>query len=216
MFKRMRLLAAVVGGLVTLTAPAPAGATTFDDLAFMTFSGRVQVPGAMLDAGTYRFRLTNPSTDRNVIQVLSHDGSIVYAMFHTMPDARLNATDEPAVTWKETPVGVPPAIRSLFYGGEHSGYEFVYPAGWNARAEEPMLPQPPITFAPIAAAPVVAAEAAPVEAAPAFAEPMAEPAAEAAPAELPRTASLVPLVALTGTLAVVIGLGIGLLPRHES
>src|SRR4029077_10537385 len=104
-------------------------------------------------AGTYRFRLTNPNTDRNVIQVLSHDGSVVYAMLHTVPTSRTVVTKESTVTFRETPAGVPPEVKALFYGGEHSGYEFMYPK--REAVVKEVRPQPPITFAPIAAATVV-------------------------------------------------------------
>jgi hypothetical protein len=107
----------------------PARAETIDKLTYLTFSKPVQVPGATLDAGTYRFRLTNPETSRNVLQVLSRDGYTVYAMFHTIPDRRSTMTSESTVTFRETPAGIPPAVKSLFYGGELRGYEFVYPKG---------------------------------------------------------------------------------------
>src|SRR5512144_3044353 len=119
----------VAAAPLTLMAPAPARALTYDKLAYLTFTAPVQIPGATLSAGTYRFRLANPDTSRNVLQVLSNDGAIVYAMFHTIPDIRSSVTDDPAVTFRETPAGVPLAMRSLFYGGEYSGYEFVYPRG---------------------------------------------------------------------------------------
>ena len=72
--------------VVALTAPTPASGVTFDKLAYLTFNTPVQVPGATLSAGTYRFHLTNADTSRNVLQVLSNDGSIVFAMFNTIPD----------------------------------------------------------------------------------------------------------------------------------
>lgn len=210
----------VVAGLVATMTAAPLRAETIDKLTFLTFSGNVQVPGVKLDAGTYRFRLTNPNTDRNVVQVLSHDGSIVYAMLHTMPTSRTVVTDDSTVTFRETPAGVPPEIKALFYGGEHSGYEFMYPKGEPAVTAE-LWPQPPITFAPIAPAMAESsarAEAAAPEAAfapepaeSAAVEPAAEP--QAAPAELPKTASPVPLVALGGLASLIVGFGAGLLRK---
>lgn len=205
----------LVAGLMTTMAPAPVSAYTYDKLTSMTFSRPVQIPGAMLDAGTYQFRLTNPDTSRNVLQVLSHDGSTVYAMFHTIPDIRMNATDEPMVTFKEMPVGVAPAVQSLFYGGELNGYEFVYPSGWPIMTAK-VPPQQPITYAltPAAAVPEVIAEPEPavIEAEP-VAKPVEEALPQAAPAELPRTASPVPLVALGGLASLVMGLGVGLFRR---
>lgn len=215
MSRLIALSSIVAAGLMTTMTPAPAGALTYDKLATMTFNGPVQIPGVMLNAGTYRFRLANPDTSRNVLQVLSDDGSTVYAMFHTTPDWRMNVTEDPVMTFKETPAGVPPAVNSLFYGGERNGYAFVYPSGWPIMTAA-LAPQPEITYAPITAAvtPEAVAEPEPVLA-PA-AEPVAELAAESVAepvAELPRTASPVPLVALGGFTSLVLGL-VGLLRRH--
>ena len=210
----------VVAGLVAMTTAAPIRANTIDKLTFLTFSGAVQIPGVKLDAGTYRFRLANPYGERNVIQVLSHDGSTVYAMFHTMPDSRMTVTDNSTVTFRETPAGVPPAVKSLFYGGEHRGYEFVYPKGWPINVAEVVPPQPEIKFAPTPAPPVTEsessarAEAAPEpEPAPAQAAPAAPAAEPQAPAELPKTASPVPLVALGGLASLIVGFGAGLIRK---
>jgi hypothetical protein len=213
----------VVAGLMAAMASAALSAETIDKLTYLTFSGSLQVPGVRLDAGTYRFRLADPNTGRNVIQVLSHDGSTVYAMFHTIPDSRATATEESTVTFRETPAGVPPAIKSLFYGGEHRGYEFVYPKGGPV-VTAGFSPQPEITFAPIPA-PAVTVSSAKAEPTPELAptpEPAesveAEPAAEpqAPQPELPRTASPVPLVTLGGFASLIVGLGAGLIRRFVS
>jgi hypothetical protein len=207
-----RLLSIVAVGLTAALTAAPLGAETFDKLTYLTFSGNVQIPGARLIAGTYRFRLANPETGRNVIQVLSYDGSTVYSMFHTTPDSRMTVTAESTVTFNETPVGVPPAIKSLFYGGEHRGYEFVYPKGGPDLT--PQLPprQPEITYTPTAAPTETAAVARtepPVETA---AITSTESAAEQpAVVELPHTASPVPLVALGGLASLILGLGANLI-----
>ena len=118
----------VAAALLTFATPA-APQYSFDKLAYLTFSAPVQVPGATLSAGRYRFRLTNAASSRNVMQVLSNDGVTVYGMFNTVQDRRRLITDETAVTFRETPTGAAPAIKSLFYSGEHEGYEFVYPKG---------------------------------------------------------------------------------------
>lgn len=120
---------AVVAAAVLALATPAAPQYSFDKLAYLTFSAPVQVPGATLSAGSYRFRLTNAASSRNVMQVLSNDGVTVYGMFNTVEDRRRLITDDPAVTFRETPAGAAPAIKSLFYGGEHRGYEFVYPNG---------------------------------------------------------------------------------------
>ena len=209
---RILLTGVVAIALMTVAAPAPASGITNDKLAYLTFSAPVQVPGVILDAGRYRFRLTNSETSRNVVQVLSGDGSIVYAMFNTILDHRTQLTADPFVTFRETPADVPPAVKSLFYGWESLGYEFVYPGGpimTVARAEapetavvtEPWMPAAPVlepTAEEPAPAPEPAVEAAPVE-------PVAPP-IEPAPAELERTATPLPLIALGGAAALLAGL----------
>jgi hypothetical protein len=204
-------------------APAPANAitSTYDKTAYLTFTAPVQVPGITLNAGTYWFRLTNPETSRNVLQVLSNDGSIVYAMFHTIPDRRTMLTEEAVVSFRETPEGAAPAVKSLFYGGEYRGYEFVYPKGVPNMIFE-FRPQPDITYAeiPAVAVPEPVAEAGPVPEPviePVVEPPVApveEPVQEAAP-ELPRTASPLPFLALGGVTSLLTGLGFGLMRRPK-
>jgi hypothetical protein len=216
---RLFVSGVVVATLIAVMTPAPAGAITYDKLAYLTFSAPVQVPGVTLYAGTYRFRLANPDTSRNVLQVLSNDGATVYAMFHTFPDRRVETTEEPTVSFRETPVGVPPAVKTLFYGGEHRGYEFVYPEGGPIMIAE-AAPQPEITYTPYPAAavpePIAEPEAEPV--AEPVVEPVVEPAAEPIPqpepVELPRTASPLPFVALGGLTSLLAALGLGLLRRR--
>ena len=118
----------VAAALLTFVTPA-APQETVDKLAYLTFSGPVQVPGATLNAGRYRFHLANAVGSRNVMQVLSNDGSTTYAMFNTVDARRQAITDDTSVTFRETPAGAPPAIKALFYGGLREGYEFVYPKG---------------------------------------------------------------------------------------
>jgi hypothetical protein len=133
-----------------LAMAAPARAETIDKLTYLTFSAPVHVPGATLDPGTYRFRLANPETTRNVLQVLSRDGYTVYAMFHTIPDRRSMMTSESTVTFRETPAGAAPEVKSLFYGGELRGYEFVYPKDSLLTMPATTLQQTEVTFTPSA------------------------------------------------------------------
>jgi hypothetical protein len=211
-----RLFASVVvaAALTALTMPAPASGMTYDKLAYMAFSAPVQIPGATLAPGVYRFHLANPDTSRNVLQVLSNDGAVVYAMFHTIPDGRTVVTEEPAVTFRETPAGVPPAVRSLFYGGEYRGYEFVYPEGGPNMIPE-VVAQPEVTYTPMppAAEPVIEPAVEPEAVPEPVVEQLPEPAPEA-PVELPRTASPLPFAAVGGLGALLAGLGLGLLRRR--
>ena len=108
-------------------APANASAQTADKRTYFTFSGPVDMPGVALPAGRYVFRLANPDTSRNVIQVASADGKRVFGMFHAYPADRSTASNDAEVRFLEASAGQPPAIKTWWYPGERTGYEFVYP-----------------------------------------------------------------------------------------
>ena len=158
MSRSSTFIGVLAASFIAAMTPTPAAAIPYDNLTYLTFSGPVQIPGVTLDAGTYRFRLGNADSGRNVIQVLSHDGSAVYSMFQTIPDSRRTITDETVVSFMETPAGVAPAVKSLFYGGEYHGYQFVYPKGEPNLLAPPEWPQPAISYTPLAVAPVTAGE----------------------------------------------------------
>jgi len=91
-----------------------------------TFSAPVAVPGVTLPAGQYLFRVAD-TTSRNVVQVLSGDGTKPLAQFFAMRATRPQPAEEPEVRFMETGPGMPAAIRTWWYPGETAGYEFVYP-----------------------------------------------------------------------------------------
>ena len=68
---------------LALLAPGLASAQPADKRTYFTFSGPVEMPGVALPAGQYEFRLANPDSSRNVIQVSSRDGKKSYGLFAT-------------------------------------------------------------------------------------------------------------------------------------
>lgn len=126
---RTMLLACSLGLLLPLFVSYvhALGVGRFDQLSYMTFSQPVALPGVTVPAGEYIFRLPSRNTSRMVLQVLSKDGSQVYAMFHTRPTSRSEATAEPTVIFHESAAGAPRPIRAWFYAGERFGMEFAYP-----------------------------------------------------------------------------------------
>ncbi len=125
---KAKLLGSVYA-LATLAvlAPGMASAQPADKRTFFTFSGKVEMPGVALPAGKYEFRIINPDTSRNVIQVRSGDGKKNFGLFATHSAQRVTAADEAEVRFLEAGAGAPPAIKTWWYPGERTGYEFVYP-----------------------------------------------------------------------------------------
>jgi len=104
-----------------------------DKKTFFTFSGPVEIPGQVLPAGTYVFKLLDSTSATNVVRVFNNDETRLIGTFLTIFDYRMQVPEEPLVRFTERPAGSPPAIKSWFYPGNNYGNEFVYP---KARAIE--------------------------------------------------------------------------------
>jgi len=185
-----------------------------------TFTDPVQIPGQVLPAGTYVFRLLDSPADRHVVQIFDENGQHLITTVLAIPDYRLEPKGRTVMMFAERAGGNPDAIKEWFYPGDNFGQEFVYPKG-----QELQTAQATVTYTPMApavvdtpvAAPVetvapAAETAAPVEEAPQAAQPeqqpqtppVAAPAPEEAtpapaePESLPKTGSELPLIGLLG------------------
>ena len=116
--------AALVGGLLFVTAAASI-AQPLDKRVIFSFSAPVTLPGRTLPTGTYLFRVATPN--RNVIQVLSPDGTKVYGTFFAISAHRNVVPEKPEVRFMETASSMPHAVRTWWYPGDSTGFEFIYP-----------------------------------------------------------------------------------------
>ena len=123
--KILRIISGL-GLLIGLVASL-ATADTVDKRTFFTFNRPIALPGVTLPAGQYLFRIANPNTEADVVQVLSADGKTPYATLFAIPDERPDASNEPEVRFMETGKDEPSAIKAWWYPGETTGYEFIYP-----------------------------------------------------------------------------------------
>jgi LPXTG-motif cell wall-anchored protein len=111
-------------GLLPVT---PASADEWNKKTVLTFSQPFEIPGHVLPAGTYTFKLADTLSDRHIVQIFNADGSTLIATVMTIPDYRLKTTTETVIRFNEVPLGAPEAIRAWFYPGNSVGQEFVYP-----------------------------------------------------------------------------------------
>src|SRR4029453_16009840 len=126
MLRHVVLLACSVA-LLACVMETPSTAQPLDKRTLFTFSGPVSMPGVTLPSGQYLFRLANPESGRNVVQVLNAEGTKLYGMFFAMRAERFEPASTPEVRFMETAAGMTAAIKTWWYPGERSGYEFVYP-----------------------------------------------------------------------------------------
>jgi hypothetical protein len=111
----------------TLALPTAVMADDWDQATKLTFSDSVEVPGQVLPAGTYWFKLADADSDRNIIQIWNADRTHLVTTILAIPDYRQNTPETTIVNFEERPSGQPEAIRSWFYPGNNFGEEFVYP-----------------------------------------------------------------------------------------
>ncbi len=103
-----------------------AHADELDQATTVTFSAPIQIPGQVLPAGAYLFKLVDSDSDRNIVQIFNSDGNVLDATLLTVPAERRQATDDTAITLAEQESGKPDALLKWFYPGRLTGSEFVY------------------------------------------------------------------------------------------
>jgi len=110
----------------TLFFELAAHADEYDESTTMTFSQAVQIPGQVLPAGTYFFKLVDIPSDRNLVQIFNADRTVLYATLQTIPTERQEPTGNTVVSLAEQGTGQPEALLKWFYPGRETGNEFVY------------------------------------------------------------------------------------------
>lgn len=227
-----KLLVTFCAALFAVTA---AMAGEWDKMTTVTFSQPVELPGVVLPAGTYVFVLADSPTSRHIVRVFNKEQNHLYGTFLALPNIQLKPSSDTVLRFHERPRNAPEALRAWFYPGDSWGHEFVYPkakAVELAQAEhipvlsadvkpaekpEELMQAPVMAVTPenkeIEVAQVV--QAPPQRPAPvAVAE--ATPAPEPGAAELPKTGSSLPLVALMGLFSLALAGAFRLLARRIS
>lgn len=115
----------VAAACVGVGVPQTAMADEWNKQTVFTFSNDVEIPGKVLPAGTYVFKLSDSPTDRHVVQVFDENRRIVATVL-TIPAQRLTPAEEPQLRFEEQPAGSPFSIKTWFYPGDLGGEEFVY------------------------------------------------------------------------------------------
>jgi hypothetical protein len=101
----------------------------------ISFSQAIKIPGQVLPAGTYLFKLADPN-DLNVVDVFNAEGTRLYATLGTITAQRRRPTRDTVVVLAEQPDGRPETLVKWFYPGNTVGHELVYP-----KQEEQQLAQ---------------------------------------------------------------------------
>jgi hypothetical protein len=101
----------------------------------LTFSTPIEIPGHVLPAGTYQFKLADED-DLDVVQIFNADGTRLYASLQTIATERREPTGDTVLVMAEQGTERPEALLKWFYPGHTTGNEFVY-----SKHEEQQLAQ---------------------------------------------------------------------------
>ena len=194
-----------------------AQADQWDKKTILTVDQPIQVQEKLLEPGQYVFKLLDSNSDRHIVQIFNGDQTQIIDTVLALPNYRLRPTGNSRFAFWETPQGTPKALRAWFYPGDNFGQEFRFPKQFAMLTTAPAAPVPE----PPAAAPPAPETTAPQEVQPQsmVQEPQPEKQAEIAqnappqaptppavdenaPEELPKSASVFPLIGLSGLLSL--------------
>jgi hypothetical protein len=204
-------------GLGAMALLPGAKADEWNQRTVVTFGGPVEMPGQILPAGTYVFKLANSNSNRHIVQVFNKDENQIFGTFLAIPNHRLRPSEKTIIQFSERAPGSPQAVKAWFYPLRSYGHEFVYPkteALALAKANDtpvpsmPAAPEPNTTkpAAPLNRPQIMALYVVPLKAEKPSGEEVELAQASAPSAELPetlpKTATSLPLIGLIGLLSL--------------
>jgi hypothetical protein len=119
-------LAALAGTLACM-APLVSLADDYDKKTIVTISQPTEVPGIVLEPGTYVIKLLNSSSNRHIAEIMNERMDHLYALTFTVAAEKVTQSGKTVLTFYEGSNGRPPALRKWFWPGDLIGQEFVYP-----------------------------------------------------------------------------------------
>ena len=216
---RMVVIALCLIGFATDISVFRAQADQWDKKTILTVNQPIQVTETVLEPGQYVLKLAGSNSDRHIVQIFNSDQTRIIDTVLAIPNYRLRPTGHSRFAFWETPPGSAPALRAWFYPGDNLGQEFRYPKHLAMLAttaptlpvQEPSTAAPPSPEPPAQQAPEPQSmlqeqqqEKQPVEIAQNVPPPTPAPTQteEQAPETLPKSASVYPLVGLSGLLSL--------------
>lgn len=103
-------------------------ADSWNKKTIVTFDQDVEIPGQVLPAGTYVFKLLRSNSDRSMVQVWTAHERQLLATLITVGDSYPNDSGYPyfVLDMSGTDEGYPPAVVSWFFAGGNDGRDFIY------------------------------------------------------------------------------------------
>ena len=135
-------------------------ASVLDKKTILTFNESVQIPGTVLEPGTYVVKRADPMANPDIVRFFNADETRLYATVLAILIERRAPAETPEVSFAESRGNSPQALKTWFYPGEVTGAEFLYPEGSSvmmARASEQLTTRPSSVPASDAVKPTISA-----------------------------------------------------------
>jgi hypothetical protein len=123
----LRIFLLVLLGLSLTVWPSATNADEWNRFTVAVFNHAVEIPGKVLPAGTYVFKLADISGERNVIQIWNAEQTALVATVMGLPEYLDKAPDTDLFIFEEQGTGLPPLLKLWFQSRNPSGERFIYP-----------------------------------------------------------------------------------------
>lgn len=123
MMKTVTRLGALGFVLFTAAFTPSAKADEWNKRTIITTHEPIQIEGKVLEPGQYVLKLLD-SSDRHIVQIFDIGEAKLEMTVFAIPTYRLDPSGDTRLTFSETSDGQAPALRTWFYPGDNSGFEF--------------------------------------------------------------------------------------------
>ncbi len=130
------LVVILCGALLCVLAVPMAQADPWNKKTIVTLNDSLEIPGMVLDPGTYIFQLADSQSNRHIVQIWTEDGQHLITTILAVPAYRQRPADESVFNLDERPADAPMALREWFYPGDNTGQEFVYNYRYNYESQD--------------------------------------------------------------------------------
>ena len=122
------IAAATVVALLVSLLPISLRADDYDKKTIITLSQPTEVPGIVLQPGTYVIKLLNSSSNRHIAEIMNEKMDHLYALTFTAAAEKVKQTGKTVLTFYEGSQGRPQAMRKWFWPGTRSGRSLYIPS----------------------------------------------------------------------------------------
>jgi hypothetical protein len=127
-----RTIAALAVSLMGNALVPALKANEWDKKTEITIDQSIDIQGTVLPPGSYVMKLFGSSADRHTVQIFNAGENHLIAMVQAIPAYRLAVTGDSEFKFYEVVEGRPAALRTWFYPGSDSGFEFRFERGGAA------------------------------------------------------------------------------------